>query len=436
MATPAVGRTSDVIVIGGGVVGLSVAVHLRWLGVSVTLLERDRIGAGTSTRGFGTVSALRRRPASELRLMLAAQSYFPALADRLGCPEIYRVTGALALIRDERELDAHLALTADQRAVEGFVPPDVLDAATLREIEPALGDAYRWGVYRAEDAQVEPRELVEGLRAGAVRHGVSLIQGARVEATRRQADVWRLDTPAGTFTSPTVVNCAGVWAEQVGRLAGMSIPARCVRGQVVVLEAGDKAVQTTVSAPGRVDIRQASDGRYWLGTVEQVDSWDLDARAEDTAGILERVSETLSGIADLPISEVWAGLRPVPADGLPLVGPLAGAEGYFVAVGHDGLSYCGVEGRALAAHIAGGAMDPLLAPFDPKRPMPGWQPPQTGATETLPELLASATRHAMRTDGTDWSRVATIASRSSAASRRMTQASMGLPLRTRGPGSP
>jgi len=432
VARPAV-RTSDVVVAGGGVVGLSVAVHLRWLGASVTLLERDRIGAGTSTRGFGTVSALGRAPATYLRLMLAAQDYYPELMDRLGCPDLYRVTGAIALIRDEGELQARRPLLDEQGAVDGYEPPDVVNVAALREIEPALGDGYRWGVYRAEDAQLEPAGLVEGLRAAAVREGVTIVQGARVDETRREGDAWRVETPAGIFASPVIVNCAGVWAEQIGRLADVVVPVRCVRGQIVVVAAGDQVVRTPVSWSERVDIRQASDGRYWLGTVEQVDSWDLEVRAEDTATILGRVSRTLSGIADRPISEVWAGLRPVPADGLPLVGRATDADGYFVAVGHGGLSFCGVEGRGLAAHIAGGAVDPLLAPFAPDRPMPGWQSPQADATDILPELVASATRRAMRTDGTDWSRVATVASRSVGASRRVADASAGRPLRMRGP---
>jgi hypothetical protein len=112
---------------------------------------------------------------------------------------------------------------------------------------------------------------------------------------------------------------------------------------------------------------------------------------------------------------------------------VVGADGYFVAVGHGGLSFCGVEGRGLAAEIAEGRVDPVLEPFDPNRPMPGWQVPEGTPDEIEAELLARAAHMAMRTDGTDWSRVATVASRSGAASRRVTGAAVDRPLRTAGP---
>jgi len=423
-------RTSDVIIIGGGVLGLSVAVHLRWRGLSVTILERDRIGDGTSTRGFGTVSALGRRPASYLRLMLAAQAYYPDFADRLGSPDIYRITGALALVRDEGELVARRSLIAEQEAVAGYASGEVLDGPALRKLEPALRDAFPWGVYRAHDGTLEPAALLGALRHAAIREGGAIVEGARVEATVRQGNSWHVETPIGTFSSPVLVNCAGVWAEQVGQMADVQIPVRSVRGQIVVVAKGEQVLRRPVGWSGKLDVRQATDGRYWLGTVEQPDSWNLDVRREDTATILGRVAETFVGIADQPVSEVWAGLRPVPADGLPLIGRMDGVADYHVAVTHGGLSFCGVIGRGLAALIAGEPADSVLAPFDPNRPMPGWRRSDSPIDAIASEIHASATRHGMRTDATDWTRVAAIASRSTAAGQRLAAASTDRSLPT------
>jgi glycine/D-amino acid oxidase-like deaminating enzyme len=391
------------------------------------------VGGGTSGRGFGTVSALGRRPASHLRLMLAAQAYMPELLDRLGRPDAYRMTGAVALIRDEADLEARRRLAEEQREVEGFEPPEVLDAAAVRSIAPALTGPLEGGVHRPQDGQVEPAILVEALHAAAIRDGVAVVEGARVDGMARADGTWRIATPVGTVEGRSFVNAAGVWAEGLGRLAGVSIPVRSVRGQVVVVDADGAAIGPTVTWAGRLDLRTAAGGRTWLGTVQQVDSWDLEVREDDTDAILGRVAELAPDVAMRPVREAWAGLRPVPADGLPLVGRVDGADDYFVAVGHGGLALCGVEGRGLAAEVAGGPVDPLLAPFDPARPIPGWQVPEPSAGDAVAGLVAGATRLGMRTDGTDWSRVATVAARSGAAGRRVADGAVGRPLRTRTP---
>jgi hypothetical protein len=199
----------------------------------------------------------------------------------------------------------------------------------------------------------------------------------------------------------------------------------------VVVEAGGPNVRGSVTWPGVLDVRQAIDGRYWIGTARQVGSSDLAVRADETAAILGRVEETFTGIADRPISAAWAGLQAMPADGLPLVGRVSDADDYYVAVGQGALSFCGVEGRGLASQITGGPIDPLLASFDPARPSPGWQPSDSDVAPTATQLTAGASRLAMRTDTTDWARVGTTASWSGAAGKRLASGSRGRPLRTR-----
>lgn len=425
-------QVTDVIVVGAGVVGLSVAVHLRWLGVAVTVLERDRVGDGTSSRGFGTVAAQSRRPHSYLRLMLAAQSYYPEFVDRLGCPGVHRVTGSITLLRDRAELDARRALIDDQQSLAGYDAGEVLDSQALHEVEPALGDAFPWGQYRAADGQVEPAALLDGLRVAAVREGADLVQGAGVQAMTHDGTVWLVTTPVGSFAAPAIVNSAGVWSGEVGKQAGLTVPVSAVRGQIVVLRSRERFLTSTIGWPGRSDIRQAEDGRVWLGTVDERDSWDLRVRAGDTAAILQRAVEIVPGLEGAAIDEAWAALRPVPADGLPLIGAQARLIGYHVAVGHGGLSFCGVEGRGLAQQIVNGQLDPLLAPFDPNRPMAGPAVAASGAPVS-PDLLARAARYDMRTGATDWANVATVVERNEKATTTLARAVAAQPLRTSPP---
>ncbi|CAN5819009.1 FAD-dependent oxidoreductase [soil metagenome] len=428
-------RASEVLVVGAGVVGLSVAAHLRWLGVPVIVLERERTGGGTSTRGFGTVAAQSRPPGHPLRLHLAALDYYPEFVARLGCADAYRVSGSISLIRTEAELAARRGLIVGQGRDDGYDPGQILDAAALRSIEPALGDAFGWGQYRAADGHGEPGRLLDGLRRAATDAGAELVEGAAVQGVRMIGDTWQADTAVGRFEARVLVNCAGVWAGALARSAGLSLPVQSVRGQIVVLAARPPMLKATISWHGRTDIRQGDDGRVWLGTVEQSGSWDLRVRANDTREIVERAVEAVPSLDDGVIAEAWAALRPVPTDGLPLVGQLAGAPGYFVAVGHGGLSLCGVEGRGLAAQIAGSDVDPLLATFDPNRAMPELAL-HASASAISERVLARLTVDGMRTEATDWAQVGTYVARSEEATAKLARAVDEQPLRATPPRTP
>ena len=155
-----------------------------------------------------------------------------------------------------------------------------------------------------------------------------------------------------------MVNCAGVWAADVGRLADVSIPVQSVRGQIAVTPP-----QPPLLGRPLVDVRQAADGRVWMGTVNQPGDWDLAIRAEDTQTILHIAGRQVPAVRALGVERVWAGLRPIPADGHPILGAVDGQPGHHVAVTHSGYTLCPIVGRLVAEAIDTGSTPLLMAPF-------------------------------------------------------------------------
>jgi sarcosine oxidase subunit beta len=342
--TGAVG--ADVIVIGAGVIGCSVALHLRRAGLSVLVLERERLGAGTSSRSFGLVWAQSKTPACYLELTLASIAYYPEFLASLGDDCDYQRPGGLILIETEEQAQALRALMAEQMKAPGF-SVEFLDPQQARELEPALSASLLGATFSPHDGHLDPQKLIAALGRALQRAGVEVHDRATVNGLHAVGGAWVVETTAGRFRAEVVVNCAGVWAPQVARLIGVALPVRPVRGQVLVT----KPLPPLLRHP-TPDVRQAADGRVWMGTIYQPDDWDLNVREEDSRTIHALARRQVPALRGVAAERAWAGIRAIPDDGHPILGPVPGVPGYYVAVSHSGITLCPIIGKLLAAAIA------------------------------------------------------------------------------------
>lgn len=375
LTTASLPAVADVAVVGGGLIGLSIAWRLARAGRSVVVLERETIGAGASLAATGMLApAAEHEPGSDPLLPLALESLrrWPAFRDDLeaeaGRRIDYRPDGTLVLAvgRDEVE---RLRFRYDLQRRSG------LDAAWLpgsevRRLEPGLRPSVTAGIHCPLDHQVDPRLVMDALAEACRRAGVVLAEGTPVTALD-----WSGGRVAGVrcgdraVAAEVVVLASGAWSGEGGLLPeALTLPVRPLKGQSL-------ALRTTARTGGlgrmvwteQVHMAPKSDGQLIVGaTVE-----DCGFRPGVTAGglyaLLEGARRVLPGIEEMEVEAVWCGYRPTSDDDAPILDALA--PGLVAATGHhrNGYLLAPVSADAIAELVTRGALPDVARPFSRAR---------------------------------------------------------------------
>jgi glycine oxidase len=332
--------TSDVAVIGGGVIGLAIAWRAAQRGLSVCVLERGELGAGASHVAAGMLAPVTEADAGELALLelgLRSARAWPAfaarLADAAGADPGLRDSGALVVARDrdeaaalERELALRLELGLDVRR---------LLPSAARRLEPALAPTVRLALDVPGDHCADPRALVLALAEAARRAGVTLRTGSAVRGVERRSGHVTGAALAGgeVVRAQRIVVAAGAWS---GAIAGLPrIALRPVKGQILRLRdpAGPGLLDRIVRFEGGYLVPRG-DGRYVLGATMEERGFDTTVTAGGLYGLLRDAGELVPGVHELVIEEMAAGLRPATPDNAPLLGRAGELAGLYWATGH------------------------------------------------------------------------------------------------------
>jgi glycine oxidase len=336
----------DVLVVGGGIIGLAVAWRARRRGMSVTVLERGECGQATSRVAAGMLAPVMEVEFGEsgrrvLELGLRSAELWPSFAAELaqaGGIEVELMTaGAMFVARDEdeaRELERQLAF----RESLGL-RVERLRASEARELEPALAPTVRLALSAPDDRSVDPRVVLAALRSACESEGVRLrehtpVAQVELDGARRRATGVRLDDGERVGAGALVL-AAGPWSgELAGLPEGARVPVRPVKGQILRLRdpSGPGLVRRAVRFEGGYVLPRA-DGRYVLGGTVEERGFDLAPTAGAAYEMLRVARELVPGVSELEIEELSVGLRPGTPDNAPAIGPGA-VEGLVWATGH------------------------------------------------------------------------------------------------------
>jgi glycine oxidase len=306
---------AEVVVVGGGVMGLAAARGLRQRGYGVTLLERGQPGRAASWASAGIIGATLRRegdPSTQLRHL--SRTLWPEFAASLfaesGLDPEYREMGCIHLAEDDAELRA-----LSRAAGAG----EVLDAAQLHTLEPALNPELRGGLL-VQGGNVENRRLCKALEIAARRAGVEVRTGVEVHGVATSGGrVGGVDTADGREAADVVVIAAGAWSSTIDGLE----PRPWVhpqKGQILALDQASVGIRHVLLTPEDPYFVPRADGRLVIGATREEAGWDASLTAEGVAWLLNRAADLAPKLAKAPIAEMWTGFRPLSDDGVPLIG--------------------------------------------------------------------------------------------------------------------
>jgi sarcosine oxidase subunit beta len=351
---------AEVVIVGGGIVGASIAYHLAARGVrDVLVLEREQLGSGSTGRNAGGV---RLQFSSEINVQLSLRSLprIERFAEEMGVDPHLRQVGYLFLITEERDVAPFENSLAMWKRLG--VPAQRLDAAGVHEVFPELrADDLRFATFCSRDGYCDPTGLLNGYVARARERGVRFREHEPAIAIVRDGDrVSAVRTPNGEVTCATVVNAAGAWGAEVGRLAGIDLPIRPLRRQIFVTDPVpglDREFPLTVEFATSLYFHRESGG-VLMGMADPTDGPGFDASVnwDFLPTLVERALYRLPILERAKVKTGWAGFYEDTPDKHPIVGAVPGLAGFLCAAGFSGhgIMHAPATGEAIAELIVDG----------------------------------------------------------------------------------
>jgi len=368
--------TSDVIIIGGGVIGTAAAYYLSKRNIKTILVEKNDLASGTSGACDGCIFMQSKKPGRHLELALQSAKLYETLPDELECDIGYKQSGGMILIESEEQIAAMRQFTQQQQ--NAGLGVELLGIEDALKIERHLSPKLVGATYSLMDAQVDPLSLTFAFATAAKRLGAQILTGTEVTSIAvKNGKVEGVQTNSGKIAAKIVINAAGVYAPFIGKMVGVEIPIIPRRGQILVTEPLPPLINCIMlcacyiaakfkieGQEGKVDSHLTDDSRLGVGMVleqhhasniligstREFVGYDRRVTIEGMRAVARHAKNILPILSTVHIIRSFAGLRPYTSDGLPFLGYISGPEGFLVAAGHegDGIALAPITGKLMA----------------------------------------------------------------------------------------
>lgn len=366
--------TVEVLIVGGGIIGSSIAYHVAQQGRTVLVVERNQ-GASKPAASWASADGIRPQGLHPAEAALARKSLarWPHLSEEVDADLHYRNTGHLLLAESETEAE-QLQYVVQRQHELGFVDISFVDRKTARELVPGLSQHIVAGSFSPTSGSADPRRTTRAFAAAAQRHGAIYWPGTECLAFHRIADrVVGALTERGSVQAEQTVLAAGAWSHELARSIGIHLPLRTCALQVLLsTPAPSPSLLPVVSTvQGTLSLKQQLDGAFVLGG-----GWLADPTSDNRSYTLRKASQqgnwdlacaVFPPLSRLQCSSAWAGLQASTPDDLPLIGSFSQLPGLTLALGSwYGFALAPAIGSVVADHLAG-VSTPELDQLSPDR---------------------------------------------------------------------
>ena len=363
-------KSPDVVVIGAGVVGCSVAYYLAREGINVTLLEQESIGSGASAHATGSLSLLGAEfsPGASFQIARASYAEFqqivPELESATGMDLLYQRRPSLRLALDDDEADLIKCLMVWQQP---HVKMHWINTQEVHSIEPRLSPSIIGAVYEDESAQLDSYRLDLALARGAELKGAKILYREVTGLITSGPTISGVKTASGDIPCGTVVVAAGAWSRAFAPWLRFPVPIRPMKGERLLLNHPGEPLPVLISSPKRGHMISRLDGFISVGSTGGRDydqkelflGEEFDRRPTETARLelLQRAIDVFPDLERAELVQQLAGSRPLSPDGKPIIGPVPGLESVLLATGHatKGIHLGPITGRIITDYICHGS---------------------------------------------------------------------------------
>jgi len=373
---------ADVVVIGGGIVGVSCAYYLARAGVKVHLVESGSLACGASGACEGNILLWDKPPGILLELGKAGAELYRKIVPHLPFSIEYVQKGSILVVEHPKDFAAAKLFVRSMQTAG--VPCQPLTLSALRQLEPNLAEDLGGGAVFPEDSQVQPMLAVLALGQAAEDNGATIHPYTEVKGiTISDGHVVAVETSAGRIRAPAVVNAAGAWSKCIGEMVGVNVPVLPRKGQIVVTEPVADVVQRkmmeaaytqTVETDDRglqiaTVVEHTESGNILLGSSRQFVGFDRSVDLEAVQKIVRRAIRFFPCLRGIHAIRTYAGLRPFPPDHIPIIGEADSVKGFYVATGHEGtgIALGPITGKLIMQMITGQSPDLPLEGLTPAR---------------------------------------------------------------------
>ncbi|MCP4177679.1 MAG: FAD-binding oxidoreductase [bacterium] len=381
----------DVIVIGGGVIGSSIAYYLSKAGKKVLLTERKDHASGASGSCDQAIIMQTKKPGIHLKMALASAEMYETLGEELDYDIPYKRDGGMIIIETPEEMKVMESFVDKQKKIGLQV--EILNRKEAAKRQKGLAKHILGSTYSPQDAHVDPLKLNFGYAYAAVKLGAEILLETEVTGINLEGNTVKgVETNRGSFSAPLVINATGPWAPNIGKMIGLEIPIKPRRGQIVITEPVPPFINGDINSAsyivakyfperllGRKDkasqlgvglaLGQTEKGNILIGATRELVGYDSGTTKDGIREILKNAARVIPKLKDINVIRVMSGLRPYTPDGLPLVGKVQGFDGFFMAAGHegDGIALAPVTGRIVADLITTGKTFMDVSALSPNR---------------------------------------------------------------------
>ncbi len=369
-----ISQTTEVVIVGGGVIGCSIAYQLSKADKKVIVTEREEVAAEASRAAAGLLAPLGELsgPGPFTDLLLASWNLnlelIPVLEDTSGVRVEYHHPGSLHTVTDAEDA-AYLREQMEAWEALGL-QVSWLEGDEAREFEPLLEPGVAAAVYSPRDGSIKPAAMTRAYAESARRQGVTFYEHTEITGIERRASrVVGVQTARGdVIACDHLVIAAGAWSARFGNWLGFSLPVSPMRGQILSLRQPASPLKHILFGEG-VYLVPKLDGTIYVGaTVEQV-GFDKAVTAEGIAWLLSSAIQLVPSLASAPIADIWAGLRPWSPDSRPILGKAPGWENVTLATGHSasGFELSAITGKTIADLVVTGQTPAIIRAFGVER---------------------------------------------------------------------